>query len=379
MGGILKLARISVLSAVCMGGCLPYARALVTFNDGKDKVFVTGSVSFGWDSNLYAVKDGKGDYATISSIGTEYSRRAGLIGVDASAQLNMAAYKTLSRENYSDPKFSLEFTKETGRTTGSLLLSAERQSKADSAANVRSESWNYNANLNLRYPVIERYSLSGLAGYSRRDFIDNAQLYDSSTVTAGANLFYVYTSERDLMAGYRYREETSSISTTNTDHAFLVGVSGKILPKLNGSINAGYQYRVSELARREVFKSWTSTASATWNINKRLTATGQLSKDFNTTSTNLSTDSLTSSVSVTYAYSSKWSVTGAVGYGVNRFLGSEGEGRRDTFYTHSISLGYSRSDHLKVSLAYAFFHNWSTASFADFTREGYTLTITTRW
>ena len=35
-----------------------------------------------------------------------------------------------------------EFTKQTGRTTGSLSLSASRESRADAAVNLRSTSWN---------------------------------------------------------------------------------------------------------------------------------------------------------------------------------------------------------------------------------------------
>ena len=56
---------------------------------------------------------------------------------------------------------------------------------------------------------------------------------------------------------------------------------------------------------------------------------GQVGKDFSTTSTNISTDSLTANLNVTYAHNAKFSVFGNLGGGINKFLGVTGAGRRD--------------------------------------------------
>ncbi|MFA5262472.1 MAG: outer membrane beta-barrel protein, partial [Opitutaceae bacterium] len=319
------------------------------------------------------------DYSSAFTLSADYARRAGLIGVDASVSVNSVRYNKLTTENFNNPSFSLEFTKQTGRTTGSLLLGVARESRADSAANIRSESWDYRADLNLKYPVIDRYSLSGGVGVNKRDFVDNTDLVDSTSISANADLFYVYTTERDLFLGYRYRRERSSIETTNTDHALSFGVSGRILPKLNGSVRGGVQTRISDGKVKETFDSWMANASTTWNVSKRFMVTGSLSKDFSTTSTNLSTDTLSASLSANFSYSAKWSVGGTAGVGQSKFLGVEGLGRTDTYFSYSFDLNYTMNDHLKAAAAYVFMHNWSSYADADFTRSAYTLTLSSRW
>ena len=118
---------------------------------------------------------------------------------------------------------------------------------------------------------------------------------------------YSYTSQRDLFAGYRYRFSESSADTTITDHAFAVGVSGKILSNLNGTLRFGCQIR-QEDPSGDVFGGYTATASTTWAINKRMSLTGTLSKDFSTTATDSTTDITRANLDAQYVFNSKWSV-----------------------------------------------------------------------
>jgi len=370
-----------------LGAALP-CLALVNLNDGRDKIHVTGDVTFAWDSNIYYRQGGAGDFVMSAGLTTDYTRKAGLIGVDASMAINMSHFNRFTTENFKNPSFNLEFTKQSGRTTGSLAFAAARESQADAAANIRDQSWLYSAGLNLKYPVIERYSLSGGASYSYHNYLDNAALVNLKTYSANLDLFYVYTSDRDLFGGYRYRQENTSADSKNTDQAFTLGLSGKILPKLNGTVNAGYQIRNS----RDVlhtsnlygiienqYNSWTSSAALTWSLSKRFSVTGQLSKDFSTTSTNDTTDTLMADLNAQFTISAKFSVSGGVEFSNNRFLGSSGNGRVDTFFSTSLALNYSLNDHLKASLNETVATNWSTAPLADFSRNSVSLSLSSRW
>lgn len=372
----LRLIAVSLLS--CGIAVLP-CPALVSLNDGRDKFFVTGSASLGYDSNLFSSQDGAGAYVATAGLNVDYVRRAGLIGVDAGIGLNAARYDKFSSEDFKNPRLSIEFTKQSGRTTGSLSLSAARENRADSAANVRTQSWSYIAGLSLKYPVIERYSLSGSFNYNQRNFVDNLTLVDLKAFTAGIDLFYVYTSERDLFAGYRLRQEQTSADSANADHAFTLGLSGKILPKLNGAIRAGYQIRQESGTKQGQFSSWTSSGSTTWNVSKRLAVTGQLSKDFSTTSTNITTDTLAASLDAQLALRAKMNVSTSVGCGQIKFLDGDGAGRTDHYFNYSFSLNYSMNEHLKASLTYAFFQNFSNLAFSDFIRHSITLSLSSRW
>ena len=384
----IRTLRVAVAGVMILGVVTRPCRALVNLNDGRDKIHITGTVSYAWDSNIFAHQGGSGDYVMSAGLSADYARKAGLIGVDAGVAVNASRFNQFSTEDFKNPSFNVEFTKQSGRTTGSLALSAARESRADTAANIRDQSWLYSAGLNLKYPVIARYSLSGGANYAFHKYQDNTALVDLKSYSANLDLFYVYTTDRDLSGGYRYRQENTSADSKNTDHAFTVGLSGRILPKLNGAINGGYQIRNSQDVLHSSslngvvdsqYTSWTSSISLTWSLSKRFNVSGQLSKDFSTTSTNNTTDTLMTSLNASYTFSAKISASAGVDFSNNRFLGLSGAGRIDAYFSSHLGLNYSLNDHLKASLAETYSINWSTSSYADFSRNSTALSLSSRW
>jgi hypothetical protein len=358
------------------------AHAFLRFNDGTDQIFVTGTVATGYDSNIFASKGGSGDTTTNGSLAVEYQRRAGYIGVNASLTWSIGRFNKNTAEDFANPSALVELTKETGRTTGSLQLSAARQSSADTAANERTTSMSYGANLNWKYPVVERYTLSGALGWTELTYVNSPGLTNLTTYTANIDLFYVYTTERDLFGGYRIRFSDTSASTSDVDQDVHIGVNGQILPKLNGNVSVGWQVRNSTGpggVSAGQFSDITASGSATYAYNKKLSITGQITKDFSTTSTNVTTDSLAANAEADYAYNAKWSATATVGYGLNKFLGVGGDNRTDYDFTWGAGLNYTQSDHFKASLVYGGFENWSTAAEANYVRNTLTLTLTSRF
>ncbi|MCX6955441.1 MAG: hypothetical protein NTV51_25100 [Verrucomicrobia bacterium] len=309
--------RVAIAALLVTGiACAP-ARALVTFNDSHDHVFVTGSFGVTRDSNVFANRDSDGDFVYSSTVVAEYTRRAGWIGVNASMTVTASKFGKLRSEDFSNPSYAMELTKQSGRTTGSLTLSAARESRADSAVNIRASSWSYNAGLSFKYPVIKRFTVAGSFGYSGRRYIDEVQFANLSTYTAAADLFYLLSNERDLVAGYRFRESETSVNTSTTDHAVTGGVSGRIIKGINGSVRVGYQVRTPH----------GKTDSAEY---RAVTASGSAS------------------------------------YVVN-------------YANWNAALNYTLNEHFRASLTYAWFKNWSTVSFADFVRDTWGLTVTSRW
>ncbi|MDF3059595.1 MAG: hypothetical protein K0R17_3810 [Rariglobus sp.] len=354
------------------------ASALLKFSEGRNQLFVTGSMSVGYDSNIFASDGGQGDIFTNSSLALEYARRAGLISVNGSIGWNLGSFASNPSEDFSNPTFSLEFVKNTGRTTGSFTLGATRQSQADASVNQRTDSWNYNAGLNWKYPVIERYSLAGSLGYGMVDYVDNSSgLTDLATYMASTDLFYTYTSQRDILGGYRIRLSDTSTGGRTTDHSLTAGVSGKILAKLNGTVRGGYQIRQEDTG--ETFGSTTSSASVTWAVNKKLSLTGSVNKDFSTTATDSSVDTLSFNLDAQYALRHQWSLYCGFGAGQSDFLNGTDSGRHDYYFTWSTGVNYSLNDHFKASLTYSYFQNWSNRAASTFDRHSITLNITSRW
>lgn len=351
------------------------AHALVSIDAGKNQLFINSTATVGYDSNLFANSAGGGDYVYSLNLGANFTRHAGLIGLDASVGVNASRFGKFHTEDFQNPTFHAEFTKQTGRTTGALVLGAARESRADTAANLRDESWLYDASLNLKYPVIERYSLSANLGYSLRDFTDNTAVVDLTSYTFGLDLFYVYTTDRDLLAGYHFREDETSANTTAYDHSFTVGISGRIIGRLHGSVRAGYELRVPKGTTDGNYGAWTANGSAVWNFTKRLNVTGELTKDVSTTSTDVSVDTLSAALDAQYALNSKTAFDIGTGWSNSRFLGLIGAARHDVAWNWNLAVNRTINSHLKASLSYVFSQNWSTADFSDFSRRAANLSL----
>lgn len=372
-----RAASLLLLSALALEG--PRAHALVSLNDGHDKIFVTGTLGFSWDSNIDANALGGSDVITTAGVLAEYVRHAGMLGVDASLGATQLLFASQSGNNTINPSARLQISKSAGRTTGSIALYARRDNSTDSSANTRTLSWDYGTDLALNYPVIERYSLAGDFGYDYRDFKDNSRLVDIRSVTAGANLFYMLDSQRDLFAGYRYRHDLTTGVSRYDDHDFHLGLKGMILPKLIGTLSGGYQRRESRSGRSESFDSWSASASATWSINKQTSLTGMISRDFRTTAIDLPSETTSASLRLARTLNSRWSLAADVGVGYVRYLGLRGSGRDDTYFSAGVSVDYTMNDHFKASLGYNYLENWSSLSFADYERNSISLTLRSRW
>ena len=383
---------IAVLLAIGIAGAP--VRALVTLNDGHEHIFVNGTLGVSRDSNIFANSDNTGDFVYSTGVSIEYTRRVGWIGVNASVAGNASQYGKLKEENFSNPSYSMELTKQSGRTTGSITLSGARESRADSAINVRSSSWNYNAGLNFKYPVVERFTLSGSLGYSARKYIEQTQLANLSTYSSSTDLFYLLSNERDLVGGYRYRYSESSRSTSTTDQSINGGMSGRIIRGINGSVRVGYQIRTphGDPTKPGRFRGLTASAATSYAVNRKITINGSVSKDFSTTATDASVDTTTASIESGYTYNRHWTISGGVGWGDSRFLGHQGrivlasgppvvfgKSRHDNYANWNAGLSYSLNEHFKAAVTCGNFINWSTVPFADFVRNSWGLNFSSRW
>jgi len=366
-----------LLAAVLLS---PSARALVSLNDGTDHLYITGTGSVAYDSNIFARADSAGDFIYSAGLILDYARRAGLIGINARVAVNAARFGDNTTQDFNNPAFTAEFIKATGRTTGALKLSAARESEADALIGARTQSWIYLGDFNFKYPVIERYSFSGDFGYLDRVYDQPTVLTDLETFTAGANLLYALTSTRDLVAGYQHRRSETSAHSSYDDHAFKVGVAGQILAKLSGALSAGYEVRNPRGASKDGdYHGLTASGTLTWTVSRKLSVAGQLSRDTSITAGNQSVDATTAGLTAQYMFNDKLALVGNAGAGKSRFLNSLDAGRHDEYLTGGTSLKYKMNPHLDSSLAYVFDKNWSTVADSNFTRHTISLTLSSRW
>jgi hypothetical protein len=370
----------------------PPAQALVTLNDGRDRIFVTGSFSATHDSNVFANSENQGDIVYSTSVVAEYTRRAGWIGVNGTVAVSASKFGDHQDQNFSNPSYSLEFTKQSGRTTGKISLSGARESRADAALNMRSTAWNYSSGIDVKYPAGAN-TFTGNFVYASNRYVDNTLFADLATYTMGTDMIHILPAERELVVGYRYRYSETSFNTSTTDQSVTAGINGKIIRGVVGSLRGGWQRRVPHGALGQgAFSSWTLSGATSYAFSKRLNASLQVGKDFSTTATDSSVDVTSASIDTSYAVTSKLGLNLSSGWGLTHFLGENGRivlqpgppivrgaQREDTYATWSAGLNYAFAEHLKFGANYTWFENWSTSSFADFVRASWSFSASSRW
>ena len=372
----------------------PPAHALVALNDGHDRIFVNLSASVSQDSNVFANSDNSSDLVTSTSLSAEYTRRAGWIGVNGHVSIASSSFATFSNEDFVNPSLSLELTKQTGRTTGAFSVNATRESRADSAVNVRSDSWNYGSALSIKYPIVSTYTAAAQFGWASREYIDNSAFFDLATYNASFDLYHILTTDREMLAGYRYRLSETTRDTSTSDHSVTVGLTGRIIRGVTGSLRAGYQTRVPQgrLNKESSYSSWTASAASSYAFSRKLTFSGNLSKDFTTTAADSSVDVISVGVDAQYAFSRRWNFTASAGFSDSRYIGDSGRvpisvgattvlgpNRHDDYANWGASVAFNFSERLKIAANYTWFQNWSTVPLADFVRTAWTLNVSSRW
>ncbi|MBI3885676.1 MAG: outer membrane beta-barrel protein, partial [Opitutae bacterium] len=342
---------------------LQASHALLNIDGTRNQVFVFGHVAFGFSSNIFSSNGGAGDYSVNASVGAELKRRAGIISVNSTFTLDYVQYAKLTDQSSWNPRFALELNKTIGRTTGAFTLNAFRESRADTAVNTRTTSWNFPLGLNIKYPVSDRFYATSSTGYLSRRYGSGSNLINLADYSEGLDAFYVFTSKLDLLGGFRIRVSKTSNNGQTVDNAFTLGATGGLLPKINGTVRFGYQFRKVD-ATRENFSQITASASATWIATRKFNVTGTLSRDFSTTATAQSVDALGASARATYVFTRRFEVDGGVGYGRNIFLGNSFPFRRDDNFSWDVGARFSFNEHLRIGLNYNYYRNWSTASFS---------------
>jgi long-subunit fatty acid transport protein len=107
--------------------------------------------------------------------------------------------------------------------------------------------------------------------------------------------------------------------------------------------------------------------------------TGQISRDFNTIATGASVDATVVALRANYAFTRKWEVEGGIAYGRNLFLNGSAQSRRDDFFSTDVGIHYKLNDHFRLAVSYTYLQNWSTLSFSDFDRNGFSVSLSSRF
>lgn len=355
------------------------AHALIIFESGRSKIDVFGRATVAWDSNVFNNANAASDTYQIYTAGAEYERAAAVIQIKALAEITQERFGSFSDENDALPRFRISVAQGRGRLTGDLSTEWQRTNSADTAANTRTRSRRSETALSLRYPLNERTSFTSRTALHRTRYED-AGFTDLTTWSEALDVFYVYTSKLDFAAGYRVRWDDLRGAFDAIDHAFTIGFKGRFLPRLEGGFRFGYQWRDLRQPGARRLDGAAATANFLWSPRNWVVGSLQVAKDFATTSTALSADTLTAGAELRLATPRKLAFFGGGGWGDFRYFGADGRDirRDDNFYLRA-GADYPLTERLKTTAAYTWIRNRSTFDFADYTRELFTLAVEGRF
>ena len=230
----------------------------------------------------------------------------------------------------------------------------------------------------IKYPFNDKFYGTSQTGYLQRNYsADTPELLDYHDYSEAFDLFYIYTSKLDLIAGYRIRYSQVDGGPDTYDHWFNVGATGSILAKLNGTLRVGYEIR--ELTGGPSYDHFNVAVALNWIVNRKFTLTGQLTRDFNTIATGASVDTTIAALIGNYSFTRKWQMTGELSYGRNLFLTIAPPDRRDDFVSAKLGVEYKINDKFRAGAHYGYFKNWSTLSLSDFDRHEYSVNLSCRF
>jgi hypothetical protein len=353
------------------------ARALLMFNDGKDQVFVTSTYSIGYDTNVFSQRVAKGALTQAFSFGANYTRKAGLITVNASFSMNLGQFFGIPGQDYADPTLTLGFSKGVGRTTGSLTFNVTKVNTPDPIANDRAVGWNYGTALTLRYPVIERFYLGNVTSVGGSSYANETLFAAQQNYSDGITMNFIYDSKLDLTDAYNFTLSHTH-DTTSYDHSFNIGANGNVLPKLDGSIAVGYSADFNDYthAKSEFFSGLDANTSLTWRLTRSLSLTGSVSKGFQISSTDITTDTIDYRLDAETVLLKRFRTEMSVTYVPTDFLGRTGLGRRDRLWEFQPNVGTAITTHIRCNVGYGYLINYSNVADAAFTNEVITFSAT---
>ena len=222
----------------------PRAAALLDFNDGRDHVALKAAYGIVYDSNVFVHAGGEGDTSQTLSLAADYTRRAGLIGVDASVSVAAGRYASLTSRGFHEPVVHARPHQGPGPAHRLGDASVQRESRSDPAANVRATSWNYGSTLQRPLSGQRPLLLHELHRVQSPRLRRQRRAVRPPVVSRKSiDVYYVYTSKLDFLGGYRVRQGNADGGSHTLDQAVTLGATGSILPKLTGSLRLGYQWR----------------------------------------------------------------------------------------------------------------------------------------
>ena len=289
-----------------------------------------------YDSNIFGNSDEESDIELAYRPSITFTRRSGLIGLDATVGGAFGWFLDNGDQDYqnflstfvmdypNDGSVPYKFSIGGGFTSATIL---------DRFTGGRISVDTANLNGRFRYNVNERWGFSINGRWSDSSYASSA-FTDQDTWGAGLDFVYTYSEKLEFFAGYAYSETASAVDSE--DHTFRVQAEGEITPKLSGTLGVGYQIRETRFGNSG---DPYINMNLAWAVNERLeiAATGGIG--FLTTSTGASGSQKNFGLVASLALNATLTASLGVSYTESEYS-DFGLDRSDEYFTYQAMLAW---------------------------------------
>lgn len=238
----MKKTLYSIMAAGAFG---PAAFGLMNLGEGQ--VNLNLHVSSFYDTEIRARNLGQEDFVFSVRPYIEYVRSSKNLDFSASAGLDSVTYLDYGEFDQTDFFFDLDISPSASmetsrfRFSGDLILNSETKSE-NSVGEIVTIN-NYGASAQLAYDPNRHYTVTGTLAYRQRD-PDSDRYFATENVTASVKVDFPVQEDVLLDAGIRYLDTSTDGPTADSEtFTYFIGVSGTLMPKVTGSLDAGIQNR----------------------------------------------------------------------------------------------------------------------------------------
>lgn len=337
---------------------------------GEVILHTTGRATY--DSNVYAQSDPQDDlyFSLIPEL--QFLRQAGLGTIDARAGVDITRFVDFTSENYEDFFGLLNVSYPVRRgspLSGGFTSAFTQHSGVNEYLNTRVREEQFSVGLNTMYRFSERLGLRNNLSYNR----NNVDIFSDVEAYSGTlGLQWAYSQTLAFFTDYRIRR-SRAIGTgeagnniDNLDHALFLGATGNLAPRLEGSISGGIQHSDARGGGSDR-NQFVSAAELAWAITRQSDLTLGISRDLDVSPTDQTVESSTVSLGLEHRIEPKVELNGYIGYRDYNFRG--GDARSDESFLTGAGLIYTFTRYWNAGMSYDYYHNDSTAGFADYRRH----------
>ncbi len=344
------------------------AQAEVALLGGE--LFASGAVRAEYDSNIYANSTEIDDVLFRLTPGVAWVRDAGLIRAEATGGVEFQQFCDNNEENSDNPFGTLDLTwaREGGKSDGRFSAALRRLSYANAFVNERTRVDNLSVGGAVGHFVTEKLGYRVKADYLDQDYLTSG--YSAvRKVSAGAEGRYQYSPKLEALVGYTFRDSTTRhrsgrASINSTDHRFLAGFDGELLPKVTGRLAAGVVTRNFSASNLASETGLLLETGLDWAPDDDTTVAFFARRDFDTSPVDQTVRSLELGFDVARKLSEKLTLSAGLSYEHGAYVGGA-MGRTDDVFAMRARADYRITELIGAALDVSYRDTDSTMAISD--------------